>query len=84
VSCTGKGEDFIRHAVAFHISALMTYAHTSIQDAVNLVISDKQHPIEGGIIAVSRDGTITMQFNTPGMSRGAADSAGRFDVALGR
>jgi beta-aspartyl-peptidase (threonine type) len=84
VSCTGRGEDFIRNAIAFHISALMQYDHKSIQQAVESVVTDKQHPIEGGIIAVSREGAITMQFNTAGMSRGAADSAGRFEIALGK
>src|SRR5690606_3325357 len=30
VSCTGTGEYFIRHAVAFHVSALMAYKRLSL------------------------------------------------------
>jgi len=38
----------------------------------------------GGLIGVDRAGNITLEFNTPGMSRGAADSNGRFEVKLGK
>jgi beta-aspartyl-peptidase (threonine type) len=36
----------------------------------------------GGLIAVSQQGEIVMQHNTPGMSCGAADSTGRFETHL--
>ncbi|MCJ7453595.1 MAG: isoaspartyl peptidase/L-asparaginase, partial [Steroidobacteraceae bacterium] len=36
----------------------------------------------GGVIAVDRDGSIAMPFNSPGMLRGAMDSSGRFETAI--
>ena len=84
VSCTGRGEDFIRNAIAFQVSALMKYGGKPVDTAVGQLITDRQHPISGGIIAVSHDGQITMQFNSAGMSRAAADSSGRSEMLLGR
>jgi len=38
---------------------------------------------DGGVIAVSREGEIVMDFNTEGMARAAVDSNGRREVHLG-
>jgi L-asparaginase / beta-aspartyl-peptidase len=84
VSCTGTGEYFIRNSVSFHVSALMKYKGLSLEDAVKHVIFEVLDEDVGGLIAVGRDGSISMQMNTPGMSRGAADSSGRFEVMLGK
>ena len=65
-------------------SALMQLAGKSVNDAVRQLITDQQHPISGGIIAVSHDGRISMQFNSQGMSRAAADSSGRNEILLGQ
>jgi L-asparaginase / beta-aspartyl-peptidase len=80
VSCTGVGEDFIRNSIAFNVSAQMEYAGSSLNDSVQNLLNDKERRISGGIIAVSAAGEITMQFNTGGMSRAAADSTGRHEV----
>ena len=80
VSCTGVGEDYIRNAIAFHVSAQMEYADKSLKDSVHHLLHHPRHKISGGIIAVSAQGDITMQFNTAGMSRAAADSQGRHEV----
>jgi beta-aspartyl-peptidase (threonine type) len=80
VSCTGIGEDFIRNAVAYDVSARMAYSGASLEAAVQQILNGKEHTVRGGIIAVSHNGAITMGFNTPGMSRAAADSSGRFEV----
>ncbi|MCC5877932.1 MAG: isoaspartyl peptidase/L-asparaginase [Candidatus Sumerlaeia bacterium] len=82
VSCTGQGELFIRNAVAHRISARMEYTNDSLQDAMTDVFTRTLPEGSGGAIAVDRYGTIVMDFNTPGMSRGAADSTGRFGVFL--
>ena len=84
VSCTGTGEYFIRNAIAFDVSARMAYKGDSISEAVRQILHDKLDDGIGGIIGVSRDGDVVMDFNTPGMFRGAADSAGRFEVGTGR
>lgn len=82
VSCTGIGEDFIRHAVAYDVSARMEYRGDSLEAAVNEILTSQDHIVRGGIIAVSHNGQIVMQFNTPGMARAAADSRGRREVHL--
>lgn len=84
VSCTGVGEHYIRYAVAHDASARVAYLGESIAKAVQHIIHQKLKPGYGGIIAVSRTGEIAMDFNTPGMFRGAADSKGRFEIGLGK
>ena len=82
ISCTGRGEEFIRHTVAYDVSALISYSGLSLEEAVHQVIREKLQPGDGGLIAVSPDGTIVMEFNTNAMFRGAANSLGRFDVGI--
>ena len=82
ISCTGRGEEFIRHTVAHDVSALMEYAGLSVGEAARKVIGETLKPGDGGLIAIDRDGAIAMEFNTNAMFRGAADSLGRFDVAI--
>lgn len=80
ISCTGVGEDFIRNAVAYDVSARMAYRGDSLEQAVKEILASEEHRVRGGIIAVSHDGQIVMQFNTAGMARAAADSQGRHEV----
>lgn len=82
VSCTGTGEEFIRHAAAFDVSALMLYKGLSVEKAAHTVIFERLQPDDGGLIAVSNTGEIAMPYSTLGMFRGAADSGGRFDIAI--
>lgn len=82
ISCTGTGEQFIRHVVAHQVAAQMAFAGKSLEEAARFVIGTKLDPGDGGLIAVSRTGEIAMVFNSPGMFRGAADSEGRFEVAI--
>lgn len=80
VSCTGIGEDFIRNAAAYDMSARMAYRGDSAEKAAVDILAGERHRVRGGIIAVSHDGQIVMQFNTEGMARAAADSSGRHEV----
>ncbi|MEK7477254.1 MAG: isoaspartyl peptidase/L-asparaginase [Candidatus Coatesbacteria bacterium] len=82
VSCTGAGEEFIRRAAAHEVSALMRHRKMSIGAAARTVITKELKRGDGGLIAVSRSGEIALRYNTLGMFRGAADSRGRFDVAI--
>jgi beta-aspartyl-peptidase (threonine type) len=82
VSCTGTGEEFIRHTVARDIAALIEYRGLSLQDAAEEVVYRKLRKGDGGIIAVGASGSIALVFNSPGMFRGAADSGGRFEVRI--
>lgn len=80
VSCTGIGEDFIRNAVAYDVSARMAYRNDSLDTAVRDILNGKEQTVRGGIIAISHTGEIVMRFNTEGMARAAADSTGRREV----
>jgi beta-aspartyl-peptidase (threonine type) len=84
VSCTGIGEHYIRNTVAYDVSARMKYLKSTVQDAVDAVITKTLKPGYGGIIALDAKGQIATGFNTGGMTRGMADSTGRFEVKIGK
>lgn len=72
VSATGHGEYFIRLGIAKDISDLMEYKKLSLKESAEEVILKKLTELggTGGVIAIDRNGNITMPFNTPGMFRG--------------
>lgn len=76
VSSTGWGEYFIRGVVAYDIAAKMEYQNKSIAEASQEVIQHKLTELggTGGIIAIDKDGKISMEFNTPGMYRASIDN----------
>jgi beta-aspartyl-peptidase (threonine type) len=80
VSCTGIGEQYIRNAIAYDVSARMKYKGQTVEEAVQAILTETLNAGDGGIIAISKDGEISMGFNTDGMARAAADSNGRFEV----
>lgn len=82
VSCTGTGEQFMRHTVARDIASLMEYKGLSATAAAEQVVFRTLKPDDGGVIVVSTSGEIALVFNTAGMYRGAADSTGRFEVGI--
>ncbi|MEE9439095.1 MAG: isoaspartyl peptidase/L-asparaginase [Saprospiraceae bacterium] len=74
VSCTGHGEYFIRYTVARDIAAMMEYGKMSLAKAAEYIINKKlvEKGGSGGVIALDKNGNITMPFNTSGMYRGYA------------
>ncbi len=84
VSATGHGEYFIRAAVAHEIASLMRYRGLDVAAAADEVVMRQLVRLggEGGVIALGRDGTIAMPFNSAGMLRGAMDSNGLFRTGL--
>jgi beta-aspartyl-peptidase (threonine type) len=82
VSCTGTGEQFIRHGIARALSARIEFAGQSLDEAANWLVTRVLKPGDGGLIAVDRMGRIAMPFNSDGMYRGAADATGRFTVRI--
>ena len=80
VSCTGIGEEYIRHVVAYDVAARMKYKGSSVGRAVDEILTHVLPKAAGGIIAVDKQGNISMEFSTGGMARAAADSSGRFEV----
>lgn len=81
ISATGVGEQFIRHTVARTIAARVEFGGLSLDEAAKRTIAELA-PGDGGIIAVGKDGAVALVFNSAGMFRGAANSGGRFDVAI--
>jgi beta-aspartyl-peptidase (threonine type) len=82
VSCTGTGEEFIRHAVAHNIATRVRLLGEPLQKAADHVVHQELRKGDGGVIAVDRRGTIAFSYSSEGMYRAAADSEGRFDVAI--
>jgi beta-aspartyl-peptidase (threonine type) len=77
ISATGHGEFFMRHVVAYDITAAMKYRDLSLeQAATNLIKQDLlAKGLRGGVIAVDRDGSFVMTYNTSGMVRGVTTNA---------
>lgn len=71
ISCTGKGELFIRESVGHEISARMRLAGQTLASASRALL---EGPLKipggaGGLIAVDRDGRLSLDFNSRGMYR---------------
>jgi L-asparaginase / beta-aspartyl-peptidase len=83
VSATGAGEFFIRAGVAHEICTRMRLLGESAQAAADAVIADVgELGGDGGVIVAAPDGSTAFSFNTPGMYRARADSAGLREVAI--
>ena len=83
VSATGAGEFFIRAGVAHEIGARMRLLGESAQAAADAVIAEVgELGGDGGVIVAAPDGTTAFAFNTSGMYRARADSAGLHEVAI--
>ncbi len=82
VSCTGTGEEFIRHVVAYDIHSQMFYKGLSLKEAANNVVHQTLKPDDGGIIAVDNLGNIVFDYNSLGMLRAAADSENMYEVKI--
>jgi len=86
VSCTGTGEVFIRHAVAYDIVARMLYAKSPVGEAVKATIEsipDEAGGV-GGLIALDREGrhAFGMSKKSEGMFRGYVTENGDIFVAI--
>ncbi|NBC08180.1 MAG: beta-aspartyl-peptidase [Bacteroidetes bacterium] len=84
VSCTGYGEYFLRSVVAYDVSCMMEYKGLSLQEATDRIINHKQVAIggDGGLIAVDRNGSIALPFNSTGMYRGWVQKGSEARVAI--
>ncbi|GIV33085.1 MAG: isoaspartyl peptidase [Chitinophagales bacterium] len=83
VSCTGHGEYFIRTVAAHMVSDLMQYRHHSPEEAVHTVLdSIAALGAGGGIIALDKQGRLTMQFTTTAMLRGFVTQDGKTKVYI--
>ena len=76
VSCTGKGEEFIRHSVARTVGAIMRFGNEDLPKAAEIVLTEHVPKNRGGLIAVDKDGSVLAITNTKTMLFGIANSKG--------
>jgi L-asparaginase / beta-aspartyl-peptidase len=83
MSATGEGEYFMRLVAGHEISALMEHAGMPLGRAAQTVI-DKITDLggTGGLIAIDKEGNISLPFNTAGMYRGYVDSTGQMVIEI--
>jgi beta-aspartyl-peptidase (threonine type) len=87
VSCTGTGELFIRHAIAYDVVARMLYGKATITEAAGQAV--EQLPDEeggsGGLIALDGQGrhAYAMTAKTAGIYRGHVTEKGEIYIAIG-
>ena len=83
VSATGWGEFFIRVGVAHEICARIKFSELPPQSIADAVMADvAELGGDGGVILVTPEGQAIFSFNTTGMYRGRATSAGVNEVAI--
>jgi L-asparaginase / beta-aspartyl-peptidase len=82
VSCTGTGEQFMRHVIGRTVAARMQFAGQTLEEAARAVVFETLQPGDGGLIAVDKSGDVVTVFNSEGMYRGIADSSGRIVVRI--
>lgn len=84
VSCTGTGEEFIRHNVAADLSARLKYGSQSLSDAATTIMTKVLPDDCGGLIAIDKNHNIVVSFNTPAMARASVDASGRREILIAR
>lgn len=84
ISCSGHGELFIRHAVAFDISSRMRHLKLNVKDAVDAVFGElpKEDGGVGGLIALDKNGNVAAPYNTNGLPRGTITADGMINVII--
>lgn len=84
ISCTGWGEFFIRLVMAKSVSDMMEYGNRDLDSAAREMIFNKLEANggDGGLIAIDKNGNISMPFNTAGMYRGYVDENGNVSVMI--
>jgi beta-aspartyl-peptidase (threonine type) len=83
VSSTGLGEHVIRVVATKTMSDLMKYKGLNVEEATRTVIEEISDM--GGnisVIAVDKDGNITMPYSGEGMYRGFVRENGEFDIRI--
>lgn len=82
VSSTGWGEFFIRNATAHSVVSYMEFKKNDVVEAAQWVMYEKMKGIEGGIIALDKNGRGSFPFNTPVMNRGYITQTGEPKVFI--
>jgi len=83
ISCTGSGEQFIRVGAARVLAQRIELLGESVHEAASHVIFEKLAKDDGGLIALSADGSIAMPYSTTGMYRAWAREQSNGSVQSG-
>lgn len=83
VSCTGRGEIFMREVAAHEVAARLRYAGQSLDEATRALVFDVLggYGIGAGMVAIDAQGKVVAPYNTTGMARGWIDADGVAFVA---
>ena len=81
ISGTGHGERFIEANVAGRIANLVELAGLSLPEATERVVHHELRG-DGGVIAVSADGVLSLPFNSGGMLRGFLGPGGEIYTGI--
>jgi len=85
MSCTGKGEAFVRACAAHDVAARIRYGGASPTEAAEAVlVRVEAFDGDGGLIAITAEGEIITPFNTPGMKRAWASAGAPAMVGVGK
>lgn len=82
ISATGWGEQIMRNVSANTIANYMEFNNSTLEEAMDFVLTERLNPGDAGFIAVDHEGNISMQMNTVGMFRGSVDSHGNRTVLI--
>lgn len=84
VSCTGKGEAFLRCAAAHQVAVLCRYEGMTPQQAAEEIALREVPRMEGsgGLIVLDAQGRVGMAFGTGGMFRGVVRGEGAVETAI--
>jgi L-asparaginase / beta-aspartyl-peptidase len=82
ISATGWGEQIMRNVSANTIANYMEFRNTSLDEAINYVLTERLNPGDAGFVAVDHNGIVSMQMNTLGMYRGSINSRGERSVMI--
>lgn len=82
ISATGWGEQIMKNVSANTIANYMEFNGSTLQEAMDFVLTERLNPGDAGFIGVDHEGNISMQMNTVGMFRGSIDSHGNRTVMI--
>lgn len=76
ISGTGWGEQFIRNAVAYQISARMRFGGQSLKEATSDVLTKELNRNDGGVVGLDAKGNVVALYNTSAMAYAFRDGDG--------
>jgi beta-aspartyl-peptidase (threonine type) len=83
VSATGHGEFFIRFGAAFAVAARLRHGGRLLAEATQDVLAELGAVGgAGGVVAIDRQGSLALPFNTAGMYRGFVREGGPIATAI--